>query len=159
MKRLVLILAVMATAGLVQAQDNPGRGRGGRPSLEEMDANKDGKLTQDEMNAGQEKRIEERFARLDKNSDGAITKDEYPEIPADSPRARFMPDLSKMDKDSDGKITKTEFADANKAGAKEMFARLDKDGDGTVTKEEMEAARERFRQGQGGGGPGAKDTK
>jgi len=163
MKKLVLYAALIATAGLVQAQDNPAPNRAGRPSFEDMDTNKDGKITQDEIQAGQDKRIEERFARFDKNSDGVITKDEIPEMPANSPRARFMPDMSKLDKNGDGKISKEEFAEMNKDGAKEMFTRLDKNGDGAITKEEMEAARAQFRQGRGGPGGGsggeAKDTK
>lgn len=165
MKKFAWIIALIAGAGMAIAEDAapkkdgpPGGGRRPGMMFEEMDANKDGKVTKDEFQGVQDKRIDEQFGRLDKNGDGSIGKDELPPAPpADSPRARFMPDLSKMDKDADGKITKEEFSAGSKELAKERFAKMDKDSDGAISKEEMEAVRAQFSGRRGGpGGEGEK---
>ena len=48
-----------------------------------MDANKDGKLTEQEMIDHAAARLRERFARMDPNKDGSVTKEEFL-----APRAR-----------------------------------------------------------------------
>lgn len=48
--------------------------RGGM--LEAVDANKDGKVTRDELNAAHEKRVNAMFEKMDTNKDGAIDTDE-----------------------------------------------------------------------------------
>lgn len=162
MKKLAWLVALLALAGVAYAEDDKPKDKGGeRPrgmfvSPEEMDANKDGKVTLEEFQAAQTKMTEARFARMDKNSDGVIGKDEIPTPPAgaggEGGRPRFMPDFTKMDKDGNGSITKEEFAESSKAMGAERFAKIDANSDGAVTKEEFEAARP---QRGGPGGPGS----
>ena len=45
-------------------------------SFEKMDANGDGKVTQDEYLAAQTELLKQRFAAMDANGDGVVTKDE-----------------------------------------------------------------------------------
>ncbi|MCB0391454.1 MAG: EF-hand domain-containing protein [Bdellovibrionales bacterium] len=75
-----------------------------RPTFEEVDKNKDGKITQEELNAFRADRMAKRagegrrlknagtspsFEVLDKNKDGVLTNDEYPPaMPAGRGRGR-----------------------------------------------------------------------
>lgn len=162
MKKLAWMLALLACSGIAFAEedkpkDKPERPRGAFISPEEMDANKDGKVTLEEFQAAQAKMTEARFGRLDKNGDGSISKDEYPTPPAgvgaEGGRQRFMPDLAKLDKDGNGSVSKDEFATSTKEMGAERFAKIDKDGDGSITKEEFEAGRPQGGPGGGRRGP------
>lgn len=150
MKKITLILALIAAAALVRAEEggdkkSEGRGPRGPGMFEDLDANQDGKVTTEEFAAKQKERQDKMFGHLDKNSDGAITKEEVPQPPKDGEgRGRFMPDFAAMDKDNNGSISKDEFAAGAKERSKEFFAKLDANGDGAVTKEEAAAMREKF---------------
>ncbi len=160
MKRLTWLIAMIAGAAAAIAQDTtpaqkpvgaPGGGR--MPfmvTFDEMDANKDGKLTLDEFRAAQEKMADQRFGRLDKNGDGAITKDELPPFMQREGSTNGPSFFSKLDKDGDGKISKEEFAGGGKEMVEQRFKMLDKDGDGVVTKEEFEAGRPQIGGRRGG---------
>jgi hypothetical protein len=163
MKRMITLLAILAAASAAFAEDAapPAAKQEGQPpgvrraflSFDEMDANKDGKLSLDEFQAAQAKMTDQRFARIDKNSDGVITKDEFPQFPqreGAAIRPSLIPDFAKLDKDSDGKVTKDELAAAGKDMVAERFKNLDKNGDGVVTKEEFEAGRPQFGGRRGG---------
>ena len=159
MKKLAWMVALLALAGVAFAEDDKPKDKPERPRpgqmFEEMDANKDGKVTKDEFLASHDKMTGARFGRLDKNGDGSIGKDEIPAPPpgagGEGGRPRFMPDLSKMDKDGNGSISKDEFTAGSKEMGLERFGKMDKDGDGAISKEEVEAARAAF-----GGGPGGR---
>ncbi len=62
-----------------------------------LDTNKDGVITQAEMEA----RGAERFARIDTNGDGMISLEEF--------SARAKAHFTRADKDGNGEITKQEF--------------------------------------------------
>lgn len=87
-----------------------------RPPFEEFDANKDGKITLEEMKLAQEKKMTEHFKNMDRDSDGSVTKEEY-ENPMRDKKFSF----ETMDSNGDGNVSKTEFEAAmeknkNKAG-------------------------------------------
>ena len=76
-------LAAIAAPALAQP---PGGGRGGLPDFAAMDANKDGKVTKEELTAAlpeQAKQFADRiFESRDTNKDGAISKEENDAAPA-----------------------------------------------------------------------------
>ena len=129
--------------------DRPGRGGMMRhPLLLLLDANRDGKVTQEEMLAA--------FKKLDRNGDGVITASELP-TPRFAGRGgrprQFNPEmivqrLMRMDKNGDGKLTKDEVPER----MQRMIERADANGDGAVDKQELLKAFSRFqgrRPGQG----------
>ncbi|MFK7738687.1 MAG: hypothetical protein AB8H80_00080 [Planctomycetota bacterium] len=166
MHRTPFLLAALAgavLAGLAQAQ------RGGRDPasmLSRFDANKDGKLTKDEV---QNERMWRRLATADKNGDGTINQEELEAMPQrgrgrgrgrnggrgrgqESGEAAWKFLSGKYDADKDGKLTKEEY------GRDEAtFARLDRDGDGVVTAADWQVEAPRGRRGgrRGARGRGA----
>src|SRR5262245_44824025 len=100
--------------------------KGGDPReiFNRLDANKDGKLSKDEM----PERIRENFARLDCNDDGFVSQEEFGRAgqalgkrppgaptappqgsPAAAQRATFESLFDRTDSNSDGKLTKDEI--------------------------------------------------
>ena len=137
MKKIAIISAgaVLAVAGVAIAQ--PGGMRG--------DANGDGNLTRDEVNA----QLDARFARADANGDGAIDADERAAA-REQIRARWSERrgrhgrggrhgnrMQRMDTNGDGVITREEVTERALA----RFDRFDTNGDGQITEAEREQAR------------------
>jgi Ca2+-binding EF-hand superfamily protein len=108
----------------------------------EKDANKDGKLSRSEV----PKMSDEKFARLDQNKDGSLTPDEL-----GSRAGRFQEFAQKhfqhADTNGDGAISKDEAL----AQADKRFARMDTNGDGVVTQDEMKAHHRHGKPGERGG--------
>jgi hypothetical protein len=133
-------LAVLSTAAL--ADRGPGKGEGPAEMFlqrfDAMDADKDGKLTQAEIDAWRAAR----FAAADANKDGALDKDELAALRLAEMQARAGEQAGRMmerlDKSGDGKLSAEEMPGA--AGGGRLFARADADGDGAVSKAEAEAA-------------------
>jgi len=139
-----LIMCVLGTVSMVQAKpggDGEGRperkgpgpeARGERPGREEMlkkyDADKDGKLSESELE------------QMKKDREGKRGKGR--------PGREEM--LKRFDKDGDGELSDTERAEMRKAMSErrgdpgkreEMLKQFDKDGDGQLNEEERAAAR------------------
>ena len=113
---------------------HPGMGMpGGGPMgmFEAFDTNKDGKLTQDEINAVRDQRL----AQFDANKDGQLSLEEYKALWLDAMQRPMVRGFQSNDTDGNGQITKDEF--------RERFAhvivRLDTNRDGAVTREEVMA--------------------
>lgn len=132
MKACLLLSAALAAfaAGPVLAQDRA------RAPFVEADVDNDGRLSRLEFDSVRETL----FARLDANRDGRLTLQEMRELrPDDAPRARRRPDrdrLSKLraiDLNHDRAIDIGEFR-AMGAG---RFAALDANRDGFITRDEM----------------------
>jgi hypothetical protein len=88
MKLILTLTALLVTASLALAADEPKKGDG-----------KEGKRNPEEF-----------FKRLDANSDGSISKDEYMAGPrAKQDPAKAGENFGKLDKDKDSKLTKEEF--------------------------------------------------
>jgi Ca2+-binding EF-hand superfamily protein len=159
-------LAALALTGAVlvsglasgaMAQSGPDEADRG-PRLTEMfaaiDADKDGKVTQEELAAHRAAM----FTAADTNGDGALSTDEL----AARELARFserMPErtarmLDRMDANGDGSLSADEIG---KGSMEERFARIDTDDDGAISQAEAEAAAERFAEHRGKRKHGMKD--
>ncbi len=108
-----------------------------RPSFEMLDANKDGKLTQVEMDAHKA----QEFAKADTNGDGKLSSEEMLARAAAQQGARMGKRVARMmervDTDNDGMLSAAEL-EAMPRG-KGTFNRMDADKDGTITAEEFAA--------------------
>lgn len=101
-------------------------GHGFRRLIERFDTDKDGKLTQDELNKA---RID-LLARYDANKDGALSLDEFQKLWLDFKRLRMVRVFQRFDRDGDASITSDEFL--------KPFAhaveRMDRNDDGVLDK-------------------------
>ena len=177
MKKMIVLggVAVLAMSGAALAQTDSDGQRGWRMDpnarvsqaefvdrrvarLTTMDANGDGVVAREEMQAQRQARMAERrsqmFERMDADSDGSITRAEY-----DAAHAQRMEQRAErgeagerrggrghrgahrmgMRLDRDGQGVNIEQA---RQRATEQFARMDADGDGFVTGAEMRAQHE-----------------
>ena len=166
MKRTVLIssltalaLAGTALAAVAASDDKPGRAehRGDRVMMlpfEDIDADADGKITPEEMQAHAELRFEE----ADADKDGLLDATEMQAQMLARATARIAERsarmIERMDRDGDGKLSAEEMRAGPREGDRfaRMLSRLDKDEDGALSREGFEAAREMrgaHRQGDG----------
>ncbi len=120
----------------------PPRNRGN-----EIDANGDGKIDEEEREAMREKMLKKRFESMDKDGDGKLSFDEFKA--GNRPPRRPGSMMSRHDKDGDGKLSDDE-ADAaadeiltkmTSRGLKGYFRRFDKDNDGKLNNAERKEAK------------------
>ena len=116
----------------------------------DLDGDKDGKVTADEIKARLQRKAEadlavlkkardEAFAKLDTNSDGAISRAEFDEkapLPTIKDAGELASaNLGRFDADKDGSITQDEF----RAPTLTNFDRLDKNKDGSLSVTEQKS--------------------
>ncbi|MBC6980962.1 EF-hand domain-containing protein [Caulobacter sp. 17J80-11] len=130
-----------------------------RARFARLDANHDGKVTKDELEALETRFMDERFARLDTDKNGQISKEEF--AAAHEQRAgrwagrrgvgmggdRMGGMLGRLDTNGDGVVTQAE-ADAK---VQARFAAMDTNKDGFVTSDERPGKMGRHGRGPGGG--------
>lgn len=140
------ILAGAATQGVAAGDDMDRGHHGKRPSFEELDTNRDGAVSREEMQA----RMQARFDEVDADGDGKITREEMSarmEARAAERRERFLDKMfERQDADADGALTIEEMRGDR---ADRMFAKVDQDGDGAVSREEFDAMKERMHKRHG----------
>lgn len=135
-------LAMAGNQGNQGGMKDPGM----RPGFETLDADGDGQITRDEMQA----RHEARFARADADGDGRLTRDEM--LAAAQKRAERRIDrmLARHDSDGDGALDEAEMAGMRKGRMMErMFDHMDADGDGAISRAEFDSARKMHHKGGG----------
>jgi Ca2+-binding EF-hand superfamily protein len=146
--RTILLTLTLLGLGVAQAQTADDM----VTTLFAYDANKDGKLSKEEL----PERMQGIFARADTNKDGFLTKDEVrAAMASQQPRRmegggeRGGPPMDMLfraiDKNGDGILSKEEIANASAA-----LQTLDKNGDGQLTQDEV---RPQMRGGGRGGNP------
>lgn len=152
--------------GVLSKDDHPMMAGPGSPRemLKELfakaDADKDGKLTYDEIKAVRPKFPEEIFKRMDTNKDGVLSKEDRPAGPpetaqapaAEQPAQAAAPkprlNLKEADTNGDGRVTLEEAQKAMPAMTPEKFKRMDRNADGAITKEDRKKSENK----QGGKG-------
>lgn len=157
MKRAVLISGVTAIALALTAVSASAKGFGGRDggprmSFEQLDANGDGVLTQDELQA----QGAARFAAVDANGDGLLSAEE---IAAQADRDisdRVAKMIEKRDANGDGLLSQEEMQ-PNEDRAARFFERMDENGDGGISQEEFEAKKKHGK--RKGGRDGGEETE
>ena len=137
----ILLAAVPALAAPDQETANPRPARSATTGLMRYDANKDGFVDRTEWTEGQEAR----FKQLDTDKDGKLSKDEMfartPSaagnvLPSDRQLERQEAFFRRVDRDHDGFVSKAEFM----AQAERNFARCDSDKDGRINTAECRQA-------------------
>lgn len=163
MKRTMIIgaaaLAVsVAGAGAILAQgtgERVMRGGGAMLDFAAIDADGDGRVTAEELQA----LGAARFAALDADGDGQVSRQEFMDHQGAQAAERAGRMFDRLDADADGVLGR-DAIEARRGGfdAARMIGRLDADEDGAVTREEWEAAGARMRarmedgaRGHGGG--------
>ena len=142
----VAAVSLIATGGMATAfgkKEGQHGMRGPLKHFEEIDANADGKVTKEEMEA----HFKARFAKADADGDGKLTADELQAAAAERQAQRMAKRTARMierhDANDDGALSMDEMPGQNGRGA-QMFDKVDADGDGAITKEEMADARGMF---------------
>ena len=142
------ILSAVTLAALVaasfttiaKAEVGPQGGAMGQMFMfEEMDADKDGKLTQDEVKA----HTAAQAALMDTDKDGTLSEAELiagqQQRKADRESRRAKQMIERMDANKDGVLSLDEMAPPADRMVR-MFKRVDADGDGVITKADRRAA-------------------
>jgi Ca2+-binding EF-hand superfamily protein len=121
-------------------------------NFDELDADKDGKVTKEELAANRAAK----FAEADADKDGKLSADEMvamrekAEAARKAEMAKAM--IARIDSDKDGFVSAAEM-DAMPMMDK-MFDRVDENADGAISKDEMEAVQARMAERMKGDGEG-----
>lgn len=120
-----------------------------------VDADKDGKITKEELMAYRQSRL----AGTDADGDGLISAEELAAHMKSEMAARIderaKARVAAQDVNGDGKLSAEELV--ARPMPMRMFDRLDADGDGAVSEDELAKAREMMRERMGGRGDGRGD--
>lgn len=114
-----------------------GAGKKHGAMFDHVDANDDGKLSQEELQPFANKR----FARFDTDKDGVVTAAEIDAHLMKRMEKRRQKLLKRFDGDGDGTITQAEFS----TQVSQMFARVDADEDGVISRSEAMKMRKLMR--------------
>ncbi|MEJ6389325.1 EF-hand domain-containing protein [Gymnodinialimonas ulvae] len=144
---LAVMIPVALTAPAFAQRAGP---EGPRMMFEELDADGNGSVTLEEVQAAGEGR----FARADADGDGALSRAELIAQGQDRVEARVDRMLERLDNNGDGQLTQAELEEAREGrggrfgrggpSPERMFDRLDADGDGAVTEAEFDEGVARF---------------
>jgi Ca2+-binding EF-hand superfamily protein len=102
--------------------------------FERLDANKDGQLSRDEIHAYRLAQGGEGFARLDANKDGAVSRDEAKSAP------RLAQNFDALDANKDGQLSRDELRSAWAGRRQHHGPRMDVNGDGMISRDEAKSA-------------------
>lgn len=114
-----------------------GHFRLGEHMMEAYDTDKDGKLTQAEIDTARA----DRLAKFDADKDGTLNLQEYQALWLDAMRERMVDAFQAHDDDGDGKVTVAEF----QKRFKNLVARLDRNDDGAYSPDDDRKPHEEFR--------------
>mgnify|MGYP003657248245 FL=1 len=110
-----------------------GHGEHAQRMFDRIDADKDGKVTQAEIDRARADNI----AKFDANNDGVLQLEEYKGLWLEHMNRRMVDGFQRLDDDGDGKVTDAEM----KAPMTRITRFMDRDGDGVITREELRLGR------------------
>lgn len=153
-----LILACGLMSAVPLAHACPAGGAHSGPCLDEMDKNHDGAISKKEFEAFHAAR----FKALDANKDGKLSADELDDVmPAKkmAPHMSFEQRFDEVDINHDGMLSRDE-AEIGMPGLFQRFEAIDTDKDGKLTKAEVTAHMQQMHEQMPGyhgkGGPGSR---
>lgn len=144
-----LLGATLSTAAM--AEKGPMGGMMGGPlmNFEELDADKDGKVTKEELAANRTAK----FTEADADKDGKLSADEMLAMHEKAQAARKAEMakgmIARIDTDKDGFVSAAEMEAMPMMD--KMFDRVDENSDGAISTEEMEAVKARMAERMGDG--------
>jgi len=123
--------------------------RGAADLFERLDADQDGRITQEEFS----NRRATQFAATDTDADGFLTAEEMLDQwrarnSEEAATARITRMIERLDENDDGRLSAEEMPQPRRDGSR-FFNRIDADGDGAITLAEAEAAQGHRRFGRG----------
>ena len=124
-----LALLAGAVAAPVLAQGWHGRGGPGPSLFETYDTNKDGKLTQAEVDAARQQQL----TRFDQDGNGQLSLQEYQALWLDAMREAMVRQFQAHDRDGDAVVTVEEF----QARFSDLVRDRDDNNDGELTQDEL----------------------
>ena len=125
-------LAGLAIADNDRGGEGHGKGRDGRMywhgMIERYDANKDGKITQDEINNNRQSW----YAEFDLDKDGKLTLVEFEKLWLKARQRMMVREFQYFDANGDGGLTILEY----KEPMEDLVAERDRNGDGALSRED-----------------------
>lgn len=153
-----MVLAGLSTAALADRGGSDRMGMDGPFPLfdfAKIDANQDGKIMRDELEAFRVARLTEADTDKDGKLSPAELKAQVMQRAAERADDMVARMIKRLDSDGDGMISGAEMAAG--PAPRDMFDRIDRDGDGAISQAEAEAARKfmarRMGRHHGQGGP------
>lgn len=112
-------------------------------SFSDLDADRDGMISEDEFKAAPEKI----FARQDANGNGRLSQAEVAAFLRRTANDQAQAIISRMDEDEDGSLSLEESSHRRWSDRTigRVFSRVDADDSGGISREEFEASREHVR--------------
>jgi len=143
-----VLMAGIAAALVMTAADAEAKPNRDRPDFATLDANGDGQITAEELQA----QGAARFAAADTDGNGSLSLEELTAAAAERRENRAGRMLERLDTNEDGELSQEELAAARGGDrAERMIERADADGNGSISQEEFEEAKDRGRGGRDGG--------
>ncbi|MDP9136689.1 MAG: EF-hand domain-containing protein [Pseudomonadota bacterium] len=137
---LAAAIAVAGVASLAHATRGGGHhGMGMRGMMERYDANKDGKLTQDEIDQNRS----QWHGEFDADKSGGLTIAEFEALWLKARRDQLVREYQEFDRDGDGKLTLDEY----KMPLAMMVQNRDMNGDGMLSRDDRRSRRDGDRDG------------
>lgn len=109
----------------------------GRAFMERYDTNKDGKVTQEEIDANRSDWLKE----FDTDNDGTLSLQEFQNLWLKARHERMVREFQRFDRDGDGKVTLEEY----QRPLSDIVERMDRNGDGAISKDDR---RQRWHRGE-----------
>jgi Ca2+-binding EF-hand superfamily protein len=129
----IALIGLVAIGGAAVAKKTWDMGGRGGMRFEQMaeryDANKDGKISQEEIDANRAKWLTE----FDADKSGNLALTEFQNLWLKANNQRMVREFQRLDADANGQVT----ADEYKAPLAKLVAQLDRDNDGSIAVNEM----------------------